>query len=112
MNAPRHDPDELKAALDAYDAAEREQLRLDQARDEAHKKALRHGAVLNAARQRAATVLKREGGTVTYGDRFWKADQDGRVTQEPVRVNLDAIDEVKKHQATALVLTPTEPEQA
>lgn len=109
MNAPRHDADELKAALDAYAAAESEQTRLDQAREAAHKKALQHGSVLNAARERAARVLRREGGTVTYGDNFWKADQNGRVTYEPVRVNLDAIDEVKKHQATALILTPTDP---
>lgn len=99
MNAPRHDPEELKAALDAYQAAQNENARLAAALVEARNKAFAHGATLSKARERAAALLKREGGTVVHNEEFWKVDGEA-VRHEPVKVNLDALDELR--------LTPTD----
>lgn len=112
MNAPRHDPEELKAALDAFAEAERVHDELKMQREQLYRKVGHQSTVVGHARERAAKALKREGGAVTYGERFWKVDDHGYVTCEPVRVNLDAIDEVKKHKETALILTPGESEKA
>ena len=94
MNAPRHDPDELKAALDAFAAAQREDERLQAAREDALRKHYAHGLVLRRAREKAAELLKREGGSVVHNDQFWKTDGQA-VTHEPVKVNLDALDELR-----------------
>lgn len=112
MNAPRHDPDELKAALDTFLEAEQQEAALKAQREDLSRRIGQQAAIFSAARDRASKLLLREGGAVTYGERFWKAEESGRVTHEPVRVNLDAIDEVKRHKATNLVLTPNEEKAA
>lgn len=103
MNAPRHDPEELKAALDAYQAAQNENARLAAALEEARRKAFAYGPVLSKARDHAAALLKREGGTVVHNEEFWKLD-GAAVRHEPVKVNLDALDELR--------LTPTDSKAA
>jgi hypothetical protein len=110
MNAPRHDPDQLKAALDAFAAAERKAAELEDERARVAKAIWAHGAVLNQAREAAAKLIAKEGGSVIHADQFWKTE-DGRVVREPVRVNLDAIEEVRRHQATELHLTPPDSEK-
>lgn len=94
MNAPRHDPDELKAALDAFAAAQREDERLRAAQQDAQRKHYAHVEVLKTAREKAAALLKREGGSVVHNEQFWKTDGQ-TVSHEPVRVNLDALDELR-----------------
>lgn len=96
MNAPKHDPDALKAALDEYARTESEHIRLRRAKDEAHAAAFAHGSVLQAARKAAVELLRREGGTVVHNDEFWKVT-DQALSHEPVKVNLDALDELRLH---------------
>lgn len=111
MNAPRHDPDELKAALEALADALRIDHELLEQRERVTRQIGAHAHVLIKARNAAARVLRREGGTVTYGDQFWSVDHNGYVTCQPVRVNLDAIEEVRKHGETKLQLTPPPSEE-
>lgn len=96
MNAPRHDPDALKAALDEYARTEAEHSRLRRLSEEARAAAFAHNTALETARKKAHELLRREGGTVVHNDEFWKVDGQ-RLVHEAVKVNLDAIDELRLH---------------
>lgn len=112
MNAPRHDPDALKAALAAYLEALRIDAELRAARDLANRRCLQYGETFGKARQAAATAIKREGGSLMYDGYFWEVDRNGCLTVKQVNVNVDAIDAVKRHEPTELHLTPPTAEKA
>lgn len=106
MNAPRHDPDQLKAALVAFLEADRLDAELRAARELAHKRCLQHGEVVGRARQAATAAIRREGGSLMYDGHFWEVDERGHLSVKQVNVNVDAIEAVKRHEPTDLQLTP------
>lgn len=104
MNAPRHDPEELKRALDTLAEILQKSHEVQLQRDALARTAHTLAEQERLARGDAGKVLRREGGLVVHNGRMWKVDQHGCVSCEDVGVNLDAIEEARKGKVTPLTL--------
>lgn len=112
MNAPRHDPEEIKAALNALHEVLTRQHSLRQQADALRRQAFQLESVIGPAREKASKLLRQEGGTVIHEGRTWKVNSHGAVSFEDAGVNLDAISNVQRHEPTELHLTPPASEKA
>lgn len=105
MNAPRHDPEALKAALDAFLDHETQELQLKEQLNRLSADLNRLRTRYIAIRDEAADALKKEGGRVVHNGQFWKLEDTGRVSHEDASLNLDAIEAVRRGEPVALTLT-------
>lgn len=102
---PRNDhaAEDLKAALDAFAAAESEADRRLRVKTQAAAEYFQYFTVVDKARDRARELLRRAGGTVVHNEEFWRLEGQG-LKHETVRINLDAADQLR--------LTPPPSERA